>query len=671
MFRKHRSLSLYSLIFLSLAFFTAQTAAAQSNDVRKDLNGELKNYTIVSLDSSAARQQVDHTKKLTLRSGDRDFELELTPRDLRSARYTAEETGPGGNKEVPFGGINTFKGKITGDSASSVRLYMDGSKIEGYFFTATEKFYVEPAGHFSRSANPNELVVYKAEDMLHPFSLHCEHHVQDKIEAGKTFVAPEMVPEVLSLRVVEVATDADFEFVSSMGDSLSTNADVMNSLNMVEGVYENELGITFSVVFQHTWTTGDPYASTSPEGVVRAFMNYWNANYPVTNTQYARDTAHLWTAKSYAASQGWAFIDVVCNRPDSAYGLTGKLEWVPAKYMITAHEMGHNLGAVHVEAADGCADTLMNAQLSTTTPFTFCSVSRTQIGNHVSDPVKGACLASRSSVATRFDYDGDGKADLGIFRPSNGSWFILNSGNSSFSIFQFGQAGDKPVSEDFDGDGKADAALYRNGGWFKLKSSNGTVEGIGFGVSSDIPAPADYDGDGKADIAVYRPSDGRWYIFPTGSANFNVVQFGTSEDIPVPGDFDGDGKADVNVFRPSNGIWYRLNSRDGGFVANQFGSADDKPQAGDFDGDGKADLAIYRPSNGAWYVANSGNNTVKGIIFGVSTDIPVPADFDGDGKADIAVYRPSEGNWYRLNSADGRFVVYQFGNSTDIPALSR
>jgi hypothetical protein len=668
MFRKRRSLLKCHFIFLLLAILTAQIASAQSSKLQKDLSLELRNFSLIRLDAGAAREQVAQNRALNFRAGDRDFSLELAPNDLRSPRYRAEETGPEGVREVPFPGVNTYKGKVSGDSSSSVRLFIDGNKIEGYFFTGDDKFYIEPAAHFSRSAQAGELVIYKAEDMLHPAGLNCGLHVDQKIAAGKELVSSQMAPEVVTLRVIEIATDADFEYMTATGNSLATNADILNSINMVEGVYEDELGITFDVVFQHTWATADPYSGTGVDNLLRSVQAYWNVNYPTT--QVARDTMHLWTAKSYALFQGYAFIDVICNHPESAYGLSGKLDWLPAKYEITAHEIGHNLGAIHMETADNCGNTLMNAQLTTSTPFTFCTASRDQIQAHAA--VAGGCMSSRAAGMTRFDFDGDGRADIGLFRPSNGLWYIMNSRDSSFSIYTFGQAGDKPVNEDYDGDGKTDIALYRNGGWFKLKSSTGTIDGVGFGLANDLPAPADFDGDGKTDVAVYRPSEGRWYVQPAnGSVAFYVVQFGASGDIPVPSDYDGDGKADVNLFRPSDGTWYRLNSHDGVFVAIPFGSAGDLPQIGDFDGDGKADQVIYRPAAGSWYVFRSSTSTVGGVGFGLSGDIPVPADFDGDGKTDYAVFRPSNANWYRLQSQDSGFYVFQFGNSTDIPALAR
>jgi hypothetical protein len=283
------------------------------------------------------------------------------------------------------------------------------------------------------------------------------------------------------------------------------------------------------------------------------------------------------------------------------------------------------------------------------------------------------------------DFDGDGKSDITVFRPSTNTWWALLSSASfsNYGSFVWGTAGDVPVRGDFDGDGKADVAIYRpsTGAWYILLSSSGYTAYVNYlwGTPGDIPEPADYDGDGRTDLAAYRPSTGTWFILlsSTGYTTYTSHVWGVGSDVPVPGDYDGDGKSDIAAYRPSTGAWYILQSRTNytTYVSYVFGGGSaDVPVGADYDGDGKVDPAIYRPSSGFWYFLRSSTSyaTYGAYQFGGSAgDLPVPADYDGDGKADIAIYR--SGAWYILLSSTsyGTYVNYPWGAPGDVPVLKR
>jgi uncharacterized delta-60 repeat protein len=267
------------------------------------------------------------------------------------------------------------------------------------------------------------------------------------------------------------------------------------------------------------------------------------------------------------------------------------------------------------------------------------------------------------------DFDGDGRTDISIFRPSNGQWWLNRSLTAQTVALQFGATTDIIAPGDFTGDGKTDIAFFRpsNGFWFILRSEDNSFFSYPFGTNGDIPAPADYDGDGRTDSAVFRPSDSTWYINRSSDFGATIAQFGTNGDKPVAADYDGDGLTDIAIFRPSDGSWWYLRSSDGQFRVYRFGVGTDKPVQADYTGDGKADIAIFRPSTGEWFIQRSEDNSFFSFPFGTNGDLPAPGDYDGNGIADATVFRPSNATWFSLTQTQGT-TFSTFGINGDRPA---
>jgi hypothetical protein len=142
---------------------------------------------------------------------------------------------------------------------------------------------------------------------------------------------------------------------------------------------------------------------------------------------------------------------------------------------------------------------------------------------------------STGDIDVMGEYDGDGKADVAVFRPSAGAWFIVQSSNGVARTARWGTAGDIPLSGDVDGDGKDDLVVYRPrlGTWYFSYSTGGSGF-LGWGSATDIAL--------LADPAIFRPSTGQWFIKTSGGPT--ITAWVTSLDVKVSGDFDGDGKSD-------------------------------------------------------------------------------------------------------------------------------
>jgi hypothetical protein len=287
--------------------------------------------------------------------------------------------------------------------------------------------------------------------------------------------------------------------------------------------------------------------------------------------------------------------------------------------------------------------------------------------------------AKAVAPVAKYDFDGDAKSDISVYR--DGEWHMNKSG-SGYDAQSFGLATDTPVPADFDGDGRTDIAIFRPSSvegepdFYFMNSLTNTLSGVSWGDQGDIPVSGDFDNDGSADFAVCRIGTDVDFFVLSKASTVPVVRhfrFGIAGDIPVVADYNGDGKSDFAVFRPSDSTWYINYSAPDvvgeRFVYHTFGLPNDVLVSGEFDGDEKADYAVFRESDATWYIEQSSTGQLRRQQWGLGTDEIVPADYDGDGITDIATYR--DGQWFIWQSStNSPNYANVFGNSTDLPLQS-
>ena len=89
-------------------------------------------------------------------------------------------------------------------------------------------------------------------------------------------------------------------------------------------------------------------------------------------------------------------------------------------------------------------------------------------------------------------------ADLALYRPSDHTWYILQSATgylaAGAAAIQWGAPGDFPMTADYDGDGRSDLAAWRGSvaTWYLLFSSTGYRYDAARGIRWGSPGGTSY-----------------------------------------------------------------------------------------------------------------------------------------------------------------------------------
>lgn len=545
----------------------------------------------------------------------------------------------------------------------TVRVYRNGTLIQTFTATATSTTISDlnlPADgnfsyHLTQTSSGAESLAGSALDVT-----------VDNTRPGSTLYQPGFQPDPTrdtSIRFVIGFTEPIFGLTNSDISLASSTAGVSGATVSVAQAYPAY------IIYVYNLTTDGQVIATMAENLVTDAAGNQNTTSTYMDNSVTLDRTSPTVTINQAAGQAdpatgtinftAIFSEAVTGFNHWSISLTGSTADVSAVTItITGTGPTYNVAIGNIRSSGIVRASIPSGRV----------IDQVGFNNPASTSTDNTVTFTYTGIRTPFDYDGDGKSDVSVFRPSDNNWYLQQS-SAGLSIQGFGLSTDVLTPADYDGDGKTDLGIFRpsTGTWWYKSSINGGYFAGQWGASGDVPLPGDFDGDGKADFVFYRPSDSTWYrLGSTGI--YSPIAFGTAGDIPLVADMDGDGKTDPTVYRPSMGTWWYASSANGGYYAIQWGTATVIPVAGDFDGDGKADPAYFRPSDGVWSVLYSGTGytTYTSTSWGLAGDRPVAGDYDGDGRTDLAVYRPSNSMWFVVRSTQG-FYSANFGIGGDRP----
>ena len=706
---KERGFLMKRLLFILLVLFPALSFAENSFsiDIGDSFVSSLKNSDRLSRLSSP---------EITLPTLTGEVTVELEQTDIRSSKYKSIMSSQRAKEEdktqvVLFKGITDdsehgdfYRFTLIDDGAS--RPYLDG------YYSVDHKLY-----RLEKSQDSQEYVVSNltSEDVDHMVEACGSPHEEASLDfdSNALFDGSEPVVASADLRTITLATEADFEYFTQEGGTNGANAKILSIINGVDAIYRSQLGVALSVIHQNVWTTpSDPYTATNSSSLLSEFQRYWRDN---VESSVDYDLAHLFTGRDLDGGVvGVAYVSAVFS--SFRYGLSQRLNLSHFDVVLTAHEIGHNLGSSHDSCSGNdslimCPSLVPNA--STFSANSIASISNV-LGNTPPDlspqpeltPVPTPTPVPQNNAPTLFpigsktvregqalnfnilgtDPDGDNLSYTASFGslvnrafsytpavgtvPSNASSRVLDV---TFTVSD-GRASD---SETISITVTRSTVTPNGGGEETPSGGNQTPSIINPGTRNLTVGQTllfairgtDPDGDSLVYTSNNLPSgvrlrqdDGTFEWTPSSS---QVGTFQISITVRDPGGLTGNTSFNIVVTSSDS---QNPNTEN----PNPINPNPQSPRGNvrfDFNGDGLAEASIYRGYNGTRFSKDALGNLTSSQL-GVVGDIPVSGgDIDGDGTTDDVAYSPSEQVWYIRQSSNNAVSEVAFGTEDAIPSI--
>jgi uncharacterized repeat protein (TIGR01451 family) len=335
------------LVTATISLFST-AFAAQPGSITVSHYESLQRLEIRSADLSSNRLDAAGPVALSFDALGKTFDLQLEP----NSRFLAQVS-----RDALPEGIKIYRGELAGVVDSWARIVVFEGVPRGMFSDGSEVYVIEaPEDSIVQAA---DTVIYRLSDtFVAAGAMSCGS--EDLSGNGAVMFSRlvddlgEVVPQAAgAVSEISIGAVGDFEFTSARGGDAAASAAIIDRMNMIDGIYSQEIGVQIVVPFIETFSSSnDPFTDELESGALLDELVVYRQNTP---QQDSLGLTHLWTGRDLEGSTvGVAWDDTLC-RSGFGSGLSEGNGSPAFDSLVAAHEIGHNFGAPHDGVAGACS----------------------------------------------------------------------------------------------------------------------------------------------------------------------------------------------------------------------------------------------------------------------------------------------------------------------------
>lgn len=385
------------LVFIAAIAAPPTASAIEANGGARILYVEPFRAVAVETDANARASQKsssDELQRLRFTAYGKQFDLSLGS----NAKLTQLQAQL--QSKTDPSSLQLYRGQIDGVPGSWVRLAIkpidaDTNEVHGMLWDGTDLYVVEPADQIFDALVPPadttaDTVIFRLADVLmDPAATACGTDTSAGPRKGTDAFGslvqelkgtPAIMQSVGASRRLELSVLGDSLFLQQHSNAQQAREQILLRLNNVDGIFSSQLGVEIQVPsIDISDAQSDPLSATTSSSSLLSELAELRRR---TADLRSRGLTHLFTGRDLdGTTVGIAYLDSLCDQKFGV-GLTEinyRGSWIES--LITAHEIGHNFGAVHDgEPSDSCASTptglyLMSPSVNGHDAFSQCSLN--------------------------------------------------------------------------------------------------------------------------------------------------------------------------------------------------------------------------------------------------------------------------------------------------------